>query len=298
MASPSQIAKEIEKAVSAFNESIPKVQKDLVAEIELLLKDLDVKNGSIVRNARNLRLIAAIKTRIESVIIKNKNYSSRLKKFLNSFNEITTLQNQYFEKLSEEYKKPKLLDAIRNQAKEATYESLTKAGISANLSEPIRGILNVNITSGAKYTDLVSQVRSFMVNDKTGLGALERYAKQITTDSLNTFARTNLNLVTDDLGLKWFQYAGAIIETSRPFCVAMHEKKYFHKSEIPKLLRGDFEEFRRIDGKLNQKTGLPEGFIPGTTSENFLIYAAGYQCNHQPIPVSEIAVPENLRQAV
>lgn len=296
MANPAAIAKEIQSSVDAFNKSIPKVQRSIVEEIEVLLKDVDVKNGRITANARNVRLIAAIKQRIEKLILRNESYNGQLKKYLDSYKTITKLQNAYFEELSREYKTPKLLNAIRTEAISSTYDSMTKAGISANISEPIQDMLRVNITSGAKYSTMLNQVRNFMVTNDKGAGALERYAKQITTDSLNQYSAQFSDLVTNDLGLEWYEYTGAVIETSRPFCAALHEKRYVHQSELTDIVKGNFPEFDEFDGVINEKTGLPEGMIDGTNATNFKIYRGGWNCGHQLVPVSELAVPQNLRE--
>lgn len=286
MANPADIAKRIEKAVEDFNKALPSIDKKILSDIEVLLKDLDVKNGSIKANARNVRMIAAIKQKIEREILQNKAYKKNLKKYLAAFEEITKLQNQYFEEIAKEYKQPKLLDALRQEAKSAAYESLTRAGVTQNISKPIQDILRVNITTGAKYSDMVKTI-------KTSLdGKLQRYAGQITTDALNQYSAQYSNLVTNDLDLEWFQYTGAIIQTSRPFCKALHEKKYVHKSELPKVVSGDFKEF---DGRINPKTGLPEGMIEGTNASNFMVYRGGWNCGHQLVPVSDLSVPASFR---
>lgn len=296
MASPNDLAREIEKSVNDFNSAIPKIQRQILIDIEELIKNLDVKNGNLKVNVRNLKIVGSVKSKIESLILKNKGYKERLKDFIKSFDTITLAQNRYFESLSKEYTPPKLLKEIRQQAKEATYESLTKAGISQSISKPIQDILKVNITSGARYTDLVTNLRDFITTNKLGNGVLESHVKQITTDTLNTYARTYSDIVTNDLNLNWHQYTGAIIETSRPFCVAMHKKRYFHKSEIPDLLKGNFPEFKEADGKINPRNDLPYGLKNETTPENFLTLAGGHQCAHIPTPVSDLAVPESLRE--
>lgn len=297
MASPNQLSQTIQSEVDKFNSSIPKIQKQILSEIEILIKGLDVKNGSLKVNTRNLRIVGSIKSKIESLILKNRDYKDRLKTFIKAFDVITIEQNKYFESLSDEYTPPKLLKEIRVQAKDATYESLTKAGIGQNLSRPIQEIIKTNITTGAKYTDMVTQLRDYITNNKSGEGKLEKYSKQITTDALNQYAAQYSDIVTNDLGLEWFQYVGALIETSRPFCVALHKKRYINRSEIPAIIEGDFPEFKEADGTLN-KNGQPQGMIPNTNPENFKVYRGGFNCGHQLTPVSELAVPKDKRDFI
>lgn len=295
MATINEILKTIDDSVNGFNESIPKVQQQLFDEINELSSKLETRNGRILANAKNIRLIGQIKQRFDKLITKNKGYKERVKKFTEAFGKVEQLQDQYFSETIQKYSRPQTLAAIRTESIDATIESLTGNGMKQSLVEPIREILRTNITSGAKYTDLTKSLRDFMLDNKTGEGRLAKHVKQITTDALNQYARTNIQTVTDNLGLEYFSYNGAIIDTSRPFCVALHKKKYFHKSEIPDLIKGDFKEFKDIDGKIDSKTGLPYGMIKDTNANNFLTLAGGWNCNHSPIPVDVLAVPESKR---
>jgi hypothetical protein len=139
---------------------------------------------------------------------------------------------------------------------------------------------------------MVERLREYLTTTKAGDGALERYAKQITTDALNQYSAQYLQVVSNDLGLQWYRYTGAEIETSRPFCKACLDKQYIHQSEIPDLLAGKFPEFKKEGGEINSKTKLPQGMIAGTNPENFHIYRGGWNCGHQLVPVSEDRVPE------
>lgn len=111
-----------------------------------------------------------------------------------------------------------MYDEIRKQAKIDTIETLTGAGMTAKVSKVVNDVLKVNITTGANYSSLLKQVRKALTDTKTGEGLFVKYAKQITTDALNQYNAQYVNAVSNDLGLKWFVYDGALIETSRTFC--------------------------------------------------------------------------------
>jgi hypothetical protein len=56
-----------------------------------------------------------------------------------------------------------------------------------------------------------------------------------------------------------------------------------------------------IDGhecEIYAKTGLPLGMKDGTTPENFIVHRGGWNCGHQLVPVSEAAVPEDVRKKI
>jgi len=284
----------LDKAVLDFNESIPGIQKDIAAEIDRFVKDLETTGDTIKASVANMRRIAAFKDRIYT-IIKRSGYDSKVSEFIKSFNEVAVIQNQYFTKLSEDFKPTKLLEEIKKQSISSTIESLTEAGLNANLVNPINDILVKNITTGGSYAQLTNQLRDFIVTTPEKDGALERYSKQITTDSLNQYSRQYTNAISNDLGLNWFMYDGSIIQTSRAFCEACVKKKYIHRSEFPKLIKGDFPEFKAAGGEIYDKTGLPSGMIKGTNPSNFPNYLGGYQCGHQLVPVSDLMVPESVK---
>lgn len=283
----------IDESISDFNKQIPKIQRQLFSEIIDLTKSLETKGGNIVQSAKNIRLIGEIKRRIEKIIL-TPEFKNNIEKFTDVYPQIEKLQNRYFSSVVKNYKPPKTLEAIRNESVNSVIEQLT-TGTKSQVVEPIREILRTNITSGAKYSDMVNTLKDFLTDTKTGDGSLVKHVKQITTDALNQYSRTNTKLITDDLGLKWYSYNGAIIEGSRDFCRAMHKKKYFHVSEIPKLLKGDFKEFK---GKINPRNGLPFGMIDGTNEVNFLVNLGGHQCGHHAVPVAENVVPQSFRDSI
>lgn len=302
MASPYKLITEIDKAiddaVEAINSTIPAHQSAMLDEIALLLKELETgSGGTIKQSVANLKLIGKIKSKLEEVVSSDA-WNKDVGKFVQQFDKITALQNKYFQSIENKFTPPTILKEIRSQALDSTIESLTANGINSAITDKVQNILRTNITGGNTYGNIVKQVRDYIVTNTKGAGALEKYAKQITTDSLNQYAAQYTDAVTNDLGLDWFMYVGTIIETSRPFCKACIEKRYIHRSELPKVVAGDFPEFEKQDGVINSKTGLPAGMIDGTTAQNFIVYRGGYNCGHKLVPVVESAVPKSVRDAL
>ncbi len=126
-------------------------------------------------------------------------------------------------------------------------------------------------------------------------GALSKYANTYATTAMSQYVGENNRLLTNDLGLEWFEYVGSNIETTREFCEHLTEKRYIHKSEIKTILKGE------IDGhqcEIYEKTGLPKGMIEGTTEQNFQVNCGGWNCRHQLVPVAKEAVPKNEKEAL
>lgn len=296
----SDILKRIDEAIEKFNKVIPKIQKDIFADIQDELKRLDTSNGKIKTTVANLKIVTSIKNKLLRLIL-TPEYKKEVKDFIQAFNDVTKLQNQYWQSVEKEFKPRALLQEIKTQAISDTVKSLTASGIGATIQEQISGILRTNITTGGSYSDLNDQLRESLVNTKTD-GVLLKYTKQITTDAINQYSAQYTQTVSNDLGFEWFAYQGSDIKTTRPFCDAMTDFRYFHITEIPDLLAAK-DLYYMKDGKktkvpIYEKTGLPHGMIPGTNPANFQINRGGYNCGHQIRPVSAALVPADIKEKV
>jgi hypothetical protein len=304
MAEFNDILKEIEGSIKSFNKGIPAAQKKMYQELVVELRRLDLNGDKIKATVANLKVIQSIKNKLTKVIL-NDDYLEDVKEFVKSFNTVTKLQNEYWKGVESKFKPGPLLREIRTQAIADTVQQLTESGIGANIGDAITDILRQNITSGGSYKQLNNQLLESLTDTQKSDGLLTRYSKQITTDSINQYSAQYTSSVASGLGMDWFAYQGSEIQTSREFCQAMVEnRRYFHYSEIPDLLKAKDLEFKdNKDGKIkkvriNPRTNLPYGFIEGTTVENFFIRRAGYQCGHQIRPVPERNVPIEVRDRV
>lgn len=296
----SDILKRIDTAISKFNKVIPKIQKDIFADIQEQIKRLDTNNGKIKPTVANIKIITSIKNKMLRLIL-TPEYKKEVKDFAAAFNDVTKLQNQYWQAAEKTFKPRALLKQIRIQAISDTVKSLTASGIGSTIQEQISDILRTNITTGGSYASLNDQLRESLVNTKTD-GLLMKYTKQITTDALNQYSAQYTQTVSSDLGFEFFAYQGSDIKTTRPFCDAMTDIRYFHVTEIPRLLKAENMYYIK-DGKktkvgIYEKTGLPNGMIPGTNPSNFQINRGGYNCGHQIRPVSGVLVPQDIKDRV
>ena len=284
----------IEDSAKNFNDKTPSLQQRVYDEIVLLLKDLDLKGDRLATTVKNIRAIGDINRKLEKIIF-DEGYKDQVKDFIKVYGEIAQAQNQYFKLVENKFKPTPVLQAIREQSVDTTLSGLTEAGLTANVLDPIKNILQKSITTGGSYKELSETLRVNLTNDETGDGLMTRYLKTYTTTSVAQYSRNYSQTVAEGLQFTWYRYIGSNIETTRCFCRAMTEKEYFHKSEIPALLKGDFAEFEDKECGINHKTGLPEGMINGTNISNFMTYAGGWNCQHSIFPVPPSAVPQALR---
>ncbi|MEX6689218.1 hypothetical protein QTN47_17040 [Danxiaibacter flavus] len=284
----------IEVAIDDFQKQIPGIQEKMFNELQTLVKDLGVQNGKILANLDNLKLIGNIKNKIERIIISN-SYKAKVQQFVKSYQAVRNLHDDYFAQFNVTFPKKETYDVIKQLAVDSTLNSLLGAGISANVIDKVGEILKTNTTSAASYSDMINQLRSYVLTGNETEGVLERYTKQITTDAINQYSAQYHQAVSSDLNFSWGRYVGSNITTSREFCLKLTKKDYIHKSELPEIIKGD------IDGhqcKLSKSTGLPLGMVSGTTPGNFQIYRGGYNCGHQFLMVPDSSVPEATKNRI
>lgn len=293
MATFKRILDRITKAIEQFNKKIPATQRAMLDALEDELRRLDVADGRIKPTVANIKIVASIKSKMLRLIVTDE-YTAELKQFIQAFRDITTLQNQYWKSVERTFKPRSILKQIRQQAIGDTVAKLGEAGIGTNIGNSIADMLNQNITTGGSYKDLLGQLRGMVMDTPEGDGLFNRYAKQVTVDSINQYNANYTRIVSSDLGYQWFAYDGADIKTTRPFCDAMTDFRYFHITEIPRLLRAEdlyyVKDGKRLKVPIYDKTELPHGMIAGTNPENFFVRRGGYNCGHQVRPVSETLV--------
>lgn len=285
---------ELDGSVDGFNKSLNVIQSNVLAEVELLIKDITVKDGNIVQDVQNLQKLNKINKLLKDVVIPPE-YKQRVIDFGKSFNTVSKIQDEYFTAMLGEYTAPEIIAEMKNLAISDTVSALTQQGLDVAVTNRISLIIQNNINTGSKYTDMVKQLSTFIKGDKENLGAYEKHVGQITTDAINTYSANYNKAVTDDLGLEWFMYVGALVGDSRDLCEELVKQKYVHESELPKIVQGYVNNIRV---PIYQKTGLPYGMIPGTNATNFQSRRGGFRCNHQLMPILEARVPKEIRDRI
>jgi hypothetical protein len=298
MAEFQDILEKINDSIVNMNKRIPSIQKDIYDSLQEDLRNLELQDGRIKASVKNLSLINSIKNKLNKIILTDE-YKAEVKDFAKSFNEITSLQNDYWRGIEKQFKPKPLLQAIKEQAITDTVSKLTESGIGANIAEPIADILRTNITSGGSYKDLTNQLRESLVNTQTP-GTLEKYVGQITTDAVNQYNGQYTQIIANEWNYEFFKYDNTDILSTRPWCDAMTDQPYFHISQLPKLITGQGLTYlnkktsKREPVPINAKTGLPNGMIPGTDANNVFIRRGGYNCGHQIRPINERQVPADI----
>lgn len=264
--------------VQKFNEGTETTQRAIFNKVNQLIKDLSLNpDGSIKQTTANMKILNRIRATIEPAIITDA-YKGRVNRFLNGFDEVKGLSDGYLAALTQSFQPSKLLyKQVLEFNKEITFNSLLESGINKNVIDPIKELIQTNVTSGGNYGDLVDSLRDQIkgIPDER-LGSLQSYSKQIATDSLNQFSANYENTVSADLGLEWYYYSSGLRSTSRRYC-RKRAGKYFHKKEVEDSAR------ERWSGK-----------IPATNASTIFRYRGGYNCDHRFHPSDLGAVPKSV----
>lgn len=285
------IIDEIDDSIASFDKAVPPLQRQMFEEIQLTLKTLDVDgNGNLKATAANIRKIAPLRRKVNRIILDDE-YLLTVNGYLKSFNGVTKLYDDYFKTVVKDYTRPSNIKVIKNEAILEAKNALTEAGIEGNITNPVATILKEEIESRSSFANLNQRVRDFMTNNSKGKGQLDKYTDTIVTDFINTYGRSYGQQVVADLDLKWFRYVGSLISDSRPWCVKMVEKQWVHISELKTIVHA----FPLNVVPLNKRTALPQGMKGQTNGKNVTLLCGGWKCRHQFMPVSEFAVPQEIR---
>lgn len=285
---PNSSAKEIQSAIDEFISGLDEMQKKNFNKVYALLKDLSLDvDGNIKPTIENLKVIQRVK-RVLSDGVDNPMYNDKVAELQKTVDKVSELQSIYYAKYFKDFKIPKSVEKLNELAFDSLVDQLTGAGVNENVVNMSAQIVEQNIKSGANFGDLVKQLEDKMLGDKETEPKLISYSKQIVNDTLSTFAANYHRIVTDDLNIEWYEYLGALIDTSRPFCEAMVAKKYIHKSEFAGCISG------RLLGLSTKKAH--EGMMAGTNAENLITRRGGWNCGHLLVGVPTRFVPSEIRR--
>ena len=271
-----------------FSKNVVTRQNNMWSAIFKSIKNLETDDaGNILTTNKNLKILRNVRGDVKKAII-TPQYKKNVQTYLRGFDELKGINDTYYKAIASGTlnANKQVFNEVKNFSIEATKNSLLDAGIEENLIKPVENILSQNVTSGGSFQDLTEALRKDILGDAKTLGKLERYSKQITTDALNQFNANYNETVSKDLGLEFYYYNGSLINTSRSYCIGMIKGdelgleggRYYHKKEIEK------SSHLKWAGK-----------IPSTTESTIFIFRGGYQCGHQWLAVSHLAVPKSVR---
>lgn len=278
---PNDLSDRIESITGRAEENLTKAvtqtQKKLFEQMQTTLSKLELDaEGMILQTGSNRKILQKADRAFDKAM-KNSGYYESLNQYTGAITALTDANSKYFDFILDTFTPDAhYLKSLQKSSVETIVNLLANDGLEVQLKQPLMNILNQNVNSGASLSDMLRQVREFIQGSPDAEGKLLRYSKQVSKDTLFQFSRSMQESISQNSGLNYYLYAGGLMDTSRPFCIA-RAGKYFHRKEIESW------------PKLNWA-----GKRPGTTKSSIYVYLAGYQCTHSLIPVSEAVVPKDV----
>lgn len=278
---PKKLAEKLEsKALSSIerlSKAVISVQDDAYGAIVVKLKELALDSEGYIRQTAENRAIIREANRAFARALERGGYVQALNSFTVVFGVLDGVNAEYFSGFDKFSPNRQFMKALQKQVIADIESSLLNEGMISQVKNPLSQLLNQNINSGASFTGMLDQVKAFIKGDANE-GKLLRHVKTVVRDVLFNYSRTYQIAVAADLGLEFYLYSGGLIDTSRPWCKE-RAGKYFHHKEIEAWADESWA-----------------GKRPDTTQSSIFIYAGGYSCLHQILPVSEVMVPPEVVQ--
>ncbi len=267
----------IGNAEAIFASQVTKTQQALFDQMQLLLNRLELTPEGTIKQSQANRAILGKTEDYFNKAFNQSGYYNTLGGFVGDIASVTAATEAYFTTIIDSFSiNTQYIKSLQQQTIGQIESLLANEGLEAMVKQPIMNILNQNINTGAKYSDLVQQVKQFTIGDTEYVGKLKSYSGQIVTDTLFNFSRGLQESISQNSDLQFIVYLGGLVADSRDFCVE-RAGNYYHYKEV--------EQWASLDWA---------GQRQGTTESTIFIYAGGYRCMHQIIYVSEFVVPKDV----
>lgn len=281
----------LESVPDAFASRVDKAQRVIFDDLLSLLGELDVKNGVIQATSENLSKVQVIGEQLKQIVF-NSDYVESVVEFAGEFDTQSSLVQQIFEQTFGEFNDKDIFDQTFRTARRRALDALAEDAVVQNFINPIKSILDTQVTGQASFTDMVKLMSDGVVGTPDFDGQLLRYVKTIAFDSFATADREYTKIIADDIGAVWFKYVGGKVRDSRVFCINRNGK-FYHKREIEDWGQGENIDARGANG--TQRAGNPwQGKNKSTNGGNIFTLLGGWRCLHSAIPVAITAVPKQV----
>lgn len=268
-----------------FLKKIPKSQSQIYDQVVELLARLEVRGGVYVISNKNLQIASEISGLLREVLLAS-DYTKYVTEFAKEFDQQAVINNKLFESAFPAFTASEMGATIVSLAKREAIDLLLNRASDSDFIAPLREIIEQSVINGAGYQETLKSIRTFIEGNEDVDGALLRYSKTYAHDTYAIADRAYTSVVSEELDVEWFKWAGGIIQTSRPFCVERHNQ-FFHYKEIDAWGAGE-----RTEGMQWPKSGTWAGRNAETNSATIYSYAGGHECNHSIMPQSVFNVPK------
>lgn len=280
----------LDSVPNKLSERVIRAQKELLYEVRLLLEQFERNGDYITTSAQNIRLVNELKDKLQQLLYRSE-YAKAIREFAQEIDKQADI-NSAFYKASVSYSESAITAALIDSAKKTAVDTLLGGAMDSVFYAPVVDAINQAVSTNAGFTETVKALEIAIeggeVNGAKVDGRLERYVKQIASDSFAITDRTYNNQVSDELELEFFRYTGGLLETSREFCIARNGN-YYHEKEIETWIDGGGDDESNPEPNVEWP-----GQYRGTNSSTIYSVCGGYNCKHTLMPVPIEGVPVDV----
>ena len=267
----------IDDALVKFGRDVKRSEAELYNLIVRYLFTLEsTRGGNLSRGRDNRRAALAFDTELEKFLL-DTNYRDVVKNLLVNFDTLEKVNKDIHRELND----IRLTNDFLNPYKEWAIRKVTREledinALAGALVNPLQDAIFTTVQRGGSLSDLIDEIGGLMGTAADTRGLLERYAIQVTRDTLNGYEGAVNNAVKEAYNLNAIKYVGSLVKDSRPQCRRWVNKEY--KGEKAVILIEDLPQ------EIAWAYANGSGMHPGTTPDNFLQHRGGYNCRHSGYP--------------
>lgn len=261
----------ISGADKSLFQNFSQIEKNIVDGVMKQVKKMNIKDGVILFDDKNIAMVNAI-NKVIADAIQESSYPKNVKNYISSFDTIKEM-NVDIHKDVNDLDPAEIAEKLNNIQKtnvNNVLDNLVKNGMEQGFVEPVKQGIFKNIVGGMNLEEFQNYLETTILSDPLKQGQFKRYVTQISRDALNQYDGQINQLIAQDLGLDAYRYVGSLIDDSRPQCRRWVGKEILLKDELS----------NEITWAFNNGSGM----IPGTNTDNFATYRGGYSCRHSAIP--------------
>lgn len=263
----------VDESITILSDAAANAQAKIYAAIMSMVNKLDISEGRLVPKQDYAGKLLAIERQIN--VILDRVYHPALGQY---FSQYQTVQKENVV-LQKAYNDIAVDESLLTPARRAVYDQALyylQEGLAPNYVQPAKYLLMQQVTTGIRIDDATRQWRNW--NEGTlgssGLASartapnLQKYAVQISRDSIHQYNGAINNIIATEYELDHFIYVGGTVKDSRPFCRHLVGlRRIISIDEIPELV-----------------VQFPQGLYPDTNRKNFFQVRGGYNCIHEAYP--------------
>ena len=258
----------IDDFVNQVEKDAKDLERDLYDEIMAVVIGLMTINGKTVFNEKNILIVGKL----------DKAFASFDKNFQQPFIKKISVHLKGLDKFYVDYFNEMGLDARSFKGFNALMKSMDDYLNSVSVLNPVKMEVKNYILSSISQGKGIGTIRMGLrsiLGLKERSSVLNRYYRTFLYDTIMKFDRMVSNAHAKQNNLKYFEYAGGLIETSREFCIKRNGLV--------------FDKNRIADWILDPSLPETPGYVP-------IVDMGSYNCRHYPLFLTDEQAKEKLNE--